>query len=44
MRKQGIKLSGNVVGEVEMFKYLEYVVQNDRGFEEDIKTGLSVYG
>ena len=32
-----IKLSGDVVGEVERFKYLGSVIQKDGGFEEDMK-------
>ena len=35
--KQEIKLSGDVVGEVERFKYLGSVVQNNGDFEEDMK-------
>ena len=37
MERQEIKLSGDIVGEVERFKYLGSVVQNNGDFEEDMK-------
>lgn len=37
-----MKLNGNIVFEVERFKYIEFVLQNNDIFEEDMKHRIVV--